>query len=98
MHKWTNPHLQHLLDMEPDRVELDADEAVREAGAALKRERTRQRMTQKQLSAVTGVPQAQISRIENGRESAPLETYARLAGGLHRRLRLKLVREDEEDE
>jgi len=40
------------------------------------------RMTQDQLAERSGVPQADISRIESGRTSPTLDTYSRLASAL----------------
>lgn len=51
-------------------------------------------LTQKELSARTGITQADISRIENGMRNPSLEMVKRLAKGLG--LRLKLVPDDDQ--
>ena len=88
VHKWTNPHLQHLIEQEHSELETKIESTRQRVGAQLKRERTRQRVTQKQLSAITGVPQVQISLIENGREAVALDTLTKLAAGLGKQLEL----------
>ena len=94
MHKWTNPHLRHLVESDVNSLDQDVDDAFARAGQTLKRERTRQRVTQKQLADRTGVPQGQISRVENGKERASLETLVRLANGLGRRISVVLEQDD----
>ena len=51
-----------------------------------------QKITQKDLSEITGITQADISRIERGTRNPSVRMMARLAAGLG--LSLKLVRED----
>lgn len=46
-------------------------------------------MTQAALAEATGVPQAEISRIENGNANPTVETVARLAAALDKRLVLQ---------
>lgn len=46
-------------------------------------------MTQAQLADATGVPQAEISRIENGNANPTIETVARLAAALDKKLVLQ---------
>ena len=48
-------------------------------------------MTQKDLSDVTGITQADISRIENGTRNPSLEMVKRLAAGMGMRLKLEFV-------
>ena len=50
--------------------------------------RIEQGLTQRQLSELSGVPQADISRIENGAGNPTEATLQRLAGALDRRLSL----------
>lgn len=49
---------------------------------ALIQERRRCRWTQKQLAERAGIGQAEVSKIERGRKSPTLDTYARLATAL----------------
>lgn len=48
-------------------------------------------LTQKQLSEVTGITQADISRLENGTANPSLRTLKRLAAGLGMQLKLEFV-------
>ena len=48
-------------------------------------------MTQKDLSAITGITQADISRIENGTRNPSLEMVKRLAAGMGMRLKLEFI-------
>jgi len=51
--------------------------------------RKSQNMTQKDLSEVTGITQADISRIENGTRNPSLEMLKRLAAGMGMQLKLE---------
>jgi transcriptional regulator with XRE-family HTH domain len=48
-------------------------------------------MTQKQLAEITGIPQADISRLENGNANPSLRTLQRLAEGLGMKLKVEFV-------
>lgn len=48
-------------------------------------------LTQKQLSKLTGISQADISRIENGTRNPSLEMIKRLATGMGMRLKLEFI-------
>ena len=52
-----------------------------------------QHMTQKQLSKITGITQADISRIENGTRNPSLNMLKRLAQGLGMVLKVEFVPE-----
>ncbi|WP_043057096.1 helix-turn-helix transcriptional regulator [Enteractinococcus helveticum] len=60
-----------------------------ELGRELASARGRHAMTQAQLADATGVPQAEISRIENGNANPTIETVARLAAALDKKLVLQ---------
>ena len=53
--------------------------------------RTSQNITQKELSLKTGIPQADISRIENGTRNSSLSTLKKLAQGLGMQLKLESI-------
>ena len=53
--------------------------------------RVSQNITQKELSARTGITQADISRIENGTRNPSLAMVKRIAEGLGMQLRLEFV-------
>lgn len=48
-------------------------------------------LSQKQLSELTGINQADISRIENGNANPSIKTLQRLAEGLGMKLKLEFV-------
>lgn len=48
-------------------------------------------LTQKQLSELTGIPQADISRLENGDGNPSLKTLQRIAGGLGKKVQIQFV-------
>lgn len=53
--------------------------------------RNKKAMTQKQLADITGIPQADISRLENGNANPSLKTLQRLADGMGMKLKLEFV-------
>ena len=53
--------------------------------------RDEQALTQKQLSEMTGITQADISRFENGTGNPSLRTLKRLAEGLGMSLKVEFV-------
>lgn len=53
--------------------------------------RKEKHLTQKQLSEITGITQADISRIESGEANPSLRTIKRLAEGLGKNLKLEFV-------
>lgn len=58
--------------------------------------RTRLDISQKELSQKTGISQANISKIENGRSVPSLPVLKRLADGMGKRLVVDFVEEEEE--
>ena len=55
----------------------------KESQVALRAYRTREDLTQKQLSELTGIPQHHISEMENGKRSIGKERAKKLAVALH---------------
>ena len=55
--------------------------------------RISENMTQKELSAKTGITQADISRIENGTRNPSLSMLKRIAAGLGMQLKLEFVKQ-----
>lgn len=53
--------------------------------------RKEKNITQKQLADITGITQADISRIENGSSNPSIQTIQRLASGLGMTLKLEFV-------
>ncbi len=79
-----------LIDPEV-KAEYDSLEAEYDIIQAMIDARINQHMTQKDLSAKTGITQADISRIENGTRNPSLAMVKRLAEGLGLQLKLELV-------
>ena len=53
--------------------------------------RTSQNLTQKELSQLSGITQADLSKIENGNANPSLNTLLKLAKGLGKKLQISLV-------
>jgi ribosome-binding protein aMBF1 (putative translation factor) len=76
----------------PDvKAEYDALEPEYDLIQAMIDARVNQNITQKELSARTGITQADISRIENGTRNPSLEMIKRIATGLGMQLKLEFI-------
>ena len=73
------------------RAEWEALEPERQIIRAIIEGREANDFTQKQLSEVTGIAQADISRLENGTGNPSIRTLKRLAAGLGMQLKLEFV-------
>lgn len=73
------------------KTEWDATEAEYQIIKSMLEVRRRNNITQKQLSELTGIAQADISRIENGNANPSLQTLERLAEGMGARLKIEFV-------
>lgn len=71
--------------------EWDALEPEYQIIKAMLDTRNEKSMTQKQLADITGIPQADISRLENGNANPSLKTLQRLAEGMGMKLKLEFV-------
>ena len=71
--------------------EWDALEPEYQIIKAMLDARNEKAMTQKQLADITGIPQADISRLENGNANPSLRTLQRLADGMGMKLKLEFV-------
>lgn len=71
--------------------EWDALEPEYQIIKAMLDTRNEKAMTQKQLADITGIPQADISRLENGNANPSLRTLQRLADGMGMKLKLEFV-------
>ena len=60
-------------------------------GERLRAARNKANLTQEQLAQVTGINQANISRLENGTANPSLRTLKRLAEGMGMELKLEFV-------
>ena len=72
--------------------EWDALEPEYQIIKAMLSSRAEKSLTQKQLADITGIPQADISRLENGNANPSLRTLRRLADGLGMKLKLEFVK------
>ena len=73
------------------RVEWESLEPERQTIMAIIEGRQSKDLTQKQLAEVTGITQADISRLETGTANPSLRTLKRLAAGLGMKLKLEFV-------
>ena len=73
------------------KAEYDALQPEYDIIQAMIEARVKQNITQKELSARTGITQADISRIENGTRNPSLSMVKKLAHGLGMQLKLEFV-------
>lgn len=73
------------------RAEWEALEPERQIIRAMIEGHERGDLTQQQLVEITGLQQADISRLENGTGNPSLRTLKRLAAGMGMRLKLEFV-------
>ena len=83
--------LNEQLEDPEFRAEWDALEPERQIIRAIIEGREVNDLTQKQLSEVTGITQADISRLENGTANPSLRTLKRLAAGMGMTLKLEFI-------
>ena len=62
-----------------------------DTGALIAQLRKEQGLTQKQLAEITGITQADISRLESGTANPSLRTLKRLAAGMGMALKVEFV-------
>lgn len=72
-------------------AEWEALEPERQIIRAIIEGRERCDLTQQQLAEITGIQQADISRLENGTGNLSLRTLKRLAAGMGMQLKLEFV-------
>ena len=88
----TTPYDKEKALQNPEvKTEYDALQAEYDIIQSLIDARANQNITQKELSLKTGIPQADISRIENGTRNPSLSTLKKLAQGLGMQLRLEFI-------
>lgn len=83
--------LNEQLENSEFKKEWDALEPEYQIIKAMLDTRNEKAMTQKQLADITGIPQADISRLENGNANPSLKTLQRLADGMGMKLKLEFV-------
>ena len=84
-------YMEKALQNPEVKTEYDALQAEYDIIQSLIDARANQNITQKELSLKTGIPQADISRIENGTRNPSLSTLKKLAQGLGMQLRLEFI-------
>lgn len=89
--KTFNNYLKEQLKDPEIKAEWDRLEPEFQIVRALIRIRAEKNISQKQLSELTGINQADISRIENGNANPSLRTLQRLADGLGMKLKVEFV-------
>ncbi len=82
---------QKVLQNPEVKAEYDALQPEYDIIQAMIDARIKQNMTQKDLSARTGITQADISRIENGTRNPSLNMVKKLAQGLGMQLKLEFI-------
>lgn len=83
--------LNKQLNNSEFKKEWDALEPEYQIIRAMLDTRNEESITQKQLADLTGIPQADISRLENGNANPSLRTLKRLAEGMGMKLKLEFV-------
>ena len=86
-----NDFLNEQMQDPEFRREWEATEAEYQIKKAMVEARIRRDLTQKQLSELTGIAQADISRLENGSANPSLATLRKLAKGMGMRLKIEFV-------
>ena len=73
------------------KAEWDATEAEFSVIKSIITARQARNITQKQLAEITGISQADISRLENGNANPSLSTLQKIASGLGMRVKVEFV-------
>lgn len=89
--KTFNNYLKEQLKDPEIKAEWDRLEPEFQIVRALIKIRAEKNISQKQLSELTSINQADISRLENGNANPSLRTLQRLAEGLGMKLKLEFV-------
>lgn len=76
-------------DVEEEKIE-NVDCIEKEIAEVIIRVRTEKGITQKELSKLTGIQQANISKIENGEGNPSIKILNRIAIGLNKKLRITM--------
>lgn len=86
-----NDFLEEQLKDPELKAEYDALEPEFEVMKAIMKARVEKGLTQKELSLMTGISQADISRLENGTANPSIKTLKRIAAALDRKISLQFV-------
>ncbi len=83
--------LDEMMQDEEFKKEFDALEPEYEAIREVLKARKERKLTQKQLSELSGVAQADISRLENGNSNPTVKMLQRLANSMNMDLKIEFV-------
>lgn len=86
MAKQFNETLKELMSNKEFKKEYDALEPEFQIIKAMMKARNEKGITQKELSSITGITQADISKLENGTANPSIKTLQRLANALGKNL------------
>lgn len=86
-----NKYIKKQLKTKEFKEEWEKSEIEYQIVHALIDAREKNNYTQQQLAALTGINQADISKLENGRANPSIKTLQRLAKGLNMQLKVELV-------
>ena len=86
-----NKYLKEQMESPEFKREYDALEPEFAIIQALIDARKASGLTQKQLAEITGIAQADISKLENGNANPSLRTLQRLASGMGTSLKIEFV-------
>lgn len=86
-----NEYLEEQMEDSVFKQEYDALESEFAIIQALIDARKASGLTQKQLAEITGIAQADISKLENGNANPSLRTLQRLASGMGTSLKIEFV-------
>lgn len=89
--KLKNAEIQ--IDESP--VEVEEYDILKEVRESIVRIRKSKDLSQKDLAVITGISQANISKIENGRYIPSIVILKRIADGLNMRMSIEFLEEEE---
>ncbi len=89
--KLKNAEIQ--IDESP--VEVEEYDILKEVRESIVRIRKSKDLSQKDLAIITGISQANISKIENGRYIPSIVILKRIADGLNKRMSIEFLEEEE---
>jgi len=84
-------YLKEQLKDEEFKREWDILQPELEVMKAIVDARTSMNLTQKQLSELTGIDQADISKLENGTRNPSIRLLQKLADGMGKRLEIRFI-------
>lgn len=76
-------------------VEVEEYDILKEVRESIVRIRKSKDLSQKDLAVITGISQANISKIENGRYIPSIVILKRIADGLNMRMSIEFLEEEE---